>query len=174
MAQKTGPTSYRRSKQRDRLLELLQSTETHPTADWLYDRLKREFPRLSLGTVYRNLSILLEQGLIHKIHFGSTHDRFEARVMPHYHLICEDCHKIFEFEDSEVEAMEFQLENGTLTDSADVHFRFALGKAYEDRQDYDKASHSAKLSPRSMVTISTRVNCGSFRRGSSCSTDSGI
>ena len=49
--------------------------------------------------------------------------------------------KIFEFEDSEVEAMEFQLENGTLTDSADVHFRFALGKAYEDRKDYDKAWH---------------------------------
>ncbi len=89
---------FRKSKQRNRILELLSSTGTHPTADWIYDKLKKEFPRLSLGTVYRNLSTLVEQGLVKKIHFGSTFDRFEANTQPHYHLICESCGKILDFE----------------------------------------------------------------------------
>lgn len=89
---------FRQSKQRNRILEILRSTESHPTADWLYNQLKSEFPKLSLGTVYRNLSTLEEQGLIKKIHFGSTFDRFEANTNPHYHLICEKCEKIMDFE----------------------------------------------------------------------------
>ena len=86
--------TYRPSKQRKRILELLRSTDTHPTASWIYDRLKKEFPALSLGTVYRNLRILQEQGEITHLDFGSTFDRFDGRVEPHYHFICERCGKI--------------------------------------------------------------------------------
>lgn len=89
-AQKNG-TERKRSRQRNRILELLQGTDAHPTADWLYNRLKEEFPNLSMGTVYRNLNILVEQELIDRIDFGSTFDRFEANVGPHYHFICEQC-----------------------------------------------------------------------------------
>lgn len=85
---------YKRSKQRDRILELLISTGTHPTASWIYDRLKKEFPDLSLGTVYRNLNILIEQDLIRKIDFGSTFDRYDANTSQHYHFICERCGSI--------------------------------------------------------------------------------
>ena len=67
---------FRQSKQRSRILELLRST----------------------GTVYRNLSTLIDQGLVKKIHFGSTFDRFEANTKPHYHLICESCGNIFDFD----------------------------------------------------------------------------
>jgi Fur family peroxide stress response transcriptional regulator len=87
----------RQSKQRNSILELLRSTDSHPTADWLYHKLKKIFPLLSLGTVYRNLSMLIDQGYVKKIHFGSTYDRFEANVNPHYHLICESCGKIQDF-----------------------------------------------------------------------------
>ena len=87
----------RQSKHRNRILEILHSTDTHPTADWVYEQLKKEFPQLSLGTVYRNLTILIEMGLVKKIHFGSTYDRFEANTKPHYHLICESCGKILDF-----------------------------------------------------------------------------
>jgi Fur family peroxide stress response transcriptional regulator len=87
----------RRSKQRDKILELLRSTESHPTADWIYNQLKAEFPKLSLGTVYRNLSILENQCFVKKIHFGSTFDRYEANIKPHYHLICEECGNILDF-----------------------------------------------------------------------------
>ena len=89
---------YKKSRQRERLLELLQSTGIHPAADWLYDKLKPEFPHLSMGTVYRNLSILEKQGLVKKIDFGSTYDRFEAKVTPHYHFICESCGAIKDLE----------------------------------------------------------------------------
>jgi len=82
---------YKKSRQRERILEILQSTGTHPTADWVYEKLKPEFPRLSMGTVYRNLAILIEQKLIKKIDFGSTYDRFDAHTDPHYHFICEQC-----------------------------------------------------------------------------------
>ncbi len=88
----------RSSKQRDRILELLHATDEHPTAAWIYDRLKAEFPRLSLGNVYRNLHILVEQGLIEKIEGGSTFDRYEAVGTPHCHLVCEGCGAIVDLE----------------------------------------------------------------------------
>lgn len=89
--------TYRQSRQRERILQLLKQTDTHPTADWLYEQLKKEFSKLSLGTVYRNLSILTDQGLVQKIHSGSTFNRFEANQALHYHLICEKCGKIEDF-----------------------------------------------------------------------------
>jgi Fur family peroxide stress response transcriptional regulator len=84
----------RKSKQREKILEILQSTGIHPTATWIYDQLRDEFPSLSLGNVYRNLNILVEQGLIKKIDFGSTFDRFDANIARHYHFICERCGSI--------------------------------------------------------------------------------
>ncbi len=90
--------SIRHSKQRDRILEILKDTKTHPTATWIYNELKDEFAGLSLGTVYRNLNILIEQGLVKKIDFGSTFDRFEARIKPHYHFICENCNAIIDLD----------------------------------------------------------------------------
>jgi Fur family peroxide stress response transcriptional regulator len=90
--------TYKRSRQRERILELLQSTGTHPTASWIYDTLKEEFPDLSMGTVYRNLNILVEQGLVRKIDFGSTFDRYDANTAPHYHFICERCGSITDLE----------------------------------------------------------------------------
>jgi Fur family transcriptional regulator, peroxide stress response regulator len=51
-----------------------------------------------MGTVYRNLNILIEQGLIKKIDFGSTFDRFDANIGPHYHFVCERCGSIIDLE----------------------------------------------------------------------------
>ena len=89
---------YKRSRQRERILELLRSTGRHPTAEWVYRELKEEFPGLSLGTVYRNLSVLIDQGLINKIDFGSTFDRFDANTGQHYHFVCEQCGAIADLE----------------------------------------------------------------------------
>lgn len=89
---------FRQSRQRERILQVLRQTDAHPSVDWLYERLKKEFPKLSLGTVYRNLSVLIDQGLVRKIHFGSTFDRFEANPARHYHLICDRCGRIEDIE----------------------------------------------------------------------------
>ncbi len=85
---------FRRSLQREKIYNLLRSTTTHPTADWIYGKLKSEFPKLSQGTVYRNLSILLNQKKIKKIRNGSTFDRYEANMSLHYHMICKNCGSI--------------------------------------------------------------------------------
>jgi Fur family peroxide stress response transcriptional regulator len=85
---------YRNSRQRSALIELLKSTKSHPTASWIYDELKKEFPDLSQGTVYRNLSVLAEQGLVQVLRSGSTFDRFDADVSAHYHVICTVCGKV--------------------------------------------------------------------------------
>ncbi len=89
--------NLRNSKQRDRILKILKDTKTHPTADWIYSKLKPEFTKLSQGTVYRNLGILLKIGKIKKITSGSTFDRYEANLEPHYHLVCERCNSITDF-----------------------------------------------------------------------------
>ena len=60
--------------------------------------MKDDFPNLSMGTVYRNLHILIEQGLVKRIDFGSTFDRFDANIDPHYHFVCERCGSIIDLE----------------------------------------------------------------------------
>ena len=85
---------YRKSRQREEILNILQGSNTHPTANWIYDQLKKDNPKLSLGTVYRNLSVLVEQELVDRIDFGSTFDRYEARKASHYHFVCERCGEV--------------------------------------------------------------------------------
>jgi Fur family peroxide stress response transcriptional regulator len=99
----------RKSKQRDRILELLKSDHIHVTANWVYDQLRREFPTLSLGNVYRNLNILVEQGLANRLGFGSTFDVYEARREGHFHFICDTCGAI---EDIEVPLEQHHLIDG--------------------------------------------------------------
>jgi len=89
---------YKKSQQREKILELLKSTDQHPTADWVYEHLKKEFPKLSLGNVYRNLNILVEQGRIRELNFGSTFDRYDAHIEEHYHFICKKCGAIYDLE----------------------------------------------------------------------------
>ena len=89
--------NHRQTRQRQRILDVLRETEAHPTADWIYERLKSEMPALSLGTVYRNLKFLVKQGHVRKLPFGSTFDRFDGRLSPHYHLVCERCGRITDF-----------------------------------------------------------------------------
>ncbi len=81
----------RTSRQRALILEVLRQTTCHPTAKWIYDRARRRLPGLSLGTVYRNLALLVRQGLVTRLDFGSNFDRFDARTAPHHHFVCEKC-----------------------------------------------------------------------------------
>ncbi|MFP4180050.1 MAG: transcriptional repressor [Spirochaetaceae bacterium] len=89
-------TATRRSKQRERILEYLESTTSHPTAQNIYEALLPEFNSLSPGTVYRNLGILEEKGLVRKIQYGSTFDRYDAVTETHYHFICRLCGRVYD------------------------------------------------------------------------------
>ncbi len=82
------------SRQREAVKEFLASRIDHPTADTVYTNLREKFPNISLGTVYRNLSLLADMGEIIKITTGDGADRFDGRITPHNHFICRKCHKV--------------------------------------------------------------------------------
>ena len=79
------------SRQREAILNLLKSRTDHPTADVLYDDLRKEIPNISLGTVYRNLAMLTKNGDIIKISMPDGSDRFDGNPKPHYHFTCIKC-----------------------------------------------------------------------------------
>lgn len=80
------------SKQREAIRDFLAHSEEHPTADMVYMNLRESFPNISLGTVYRNLSLLSETGQILKLNMRDGADRFDGRITPHDHFVCEKCH----------------------------------------------------------------------------------
>lgn len=86
------------SKQREALVSLLQHTKSHPSADALYTQLRKEFPKISLATVYRNLNSLLEQNEIIKIDIGNGTEHYDACTEPHYHFVCEQCSAIIDLD----------------------------------------------------------------------------
>ena len=83
--------TLKHSKQRDAIYSLLASVKSHPTAEWLYTELKKEYPNLSLATVYRNLNLLCDTGDIIKLDIGDGSEHFDATVQSHCHFICKNC-----------------------------------------------------------------------------------
>lgn len=88
--------SFRYSRQREKILEVLRDGKNHPSADVVYEKMKILFPSISLGTVYRNLSVLNEQGLVNRITHPGGPDRFDADINKHSHFYCEICGKIYD------------------------------------------------------------------------------
>lgn len=87
----------RESRQRDVVLAVVRSTMDHPTAEWVYRQARRNLPRISLGTVYRNLKKLAAEGLIREIHTGGTGGhvaRFDGNTGRHYHIRCLGCGRV--------------------------------------------------------------------------------
>ncbi len=87
----------RKSRQRERIYTLIAASNTHPTAQAIYDTLRRDMPTLSLGNVYRNLKILIEEEQITKRDFGDNIEHFDAITGIHYHFICEQCGNVDDF-----------------------------------------------------------------------------
>jgi Fur family transcriptional regulator, peroxide stress response regulator len=106
-------TPYRASRQRNALYEFLCSTKAHPTAQEIYEVMRPDFPNLSFGTVYRNLGILEDQGLVRRLGRGSTFDRFDAAVQAHYHFVCDRCLRIYDLPLPVDSALEAKVEELT-------------------------------------------------------------
>lgn len=81
-------------KKRDAILTCLRSTTEHPGADWIFEHVREEIPGISLGTVYRNLSLFKEQGLIASVGTVKGVERFDGNTDPHVHFICSGCGRI--------------------------------------------------------------------------------
>ena len=87
-------TKLRMTKQRQIILEKLRAVTSHPTADDMYEMVRLRLPHISLGTVYRNLEILSEEGIVKKLDVGGTKKRFDGNTSTHYHLRCLQCGKV--------------------------------------------------------------------------------
>ena len=87
-------SNLRMTRQRMVILEELRKVNNHPSADEIYELVRKRLPRISLGTIYRNLEILSGSGEILKLESGSSLKRFDGRADCHYHIRCERCDRL--------------------------------------------------------------------------------
>ena len=76
------------SRQREMIKDFLCTRKDHPTADVVYTNVRQQYPNISLGTVYRNLTLLSDMGEIQRLHLGDGVDHFDADTSPHNHFVC--------------------------------------------------------------------------------------
>lgn len=79
------------SKQRAAIMRVMATNDEHPTAVRIYELVKELVPNISLGTVYRNLNVLVDEGLLHRIVCEDGGDRFDYSLLPHAHFVCRNC-----------------------------------------------------------------------------------
>ena len=106
-------TNLRMTRQRRVILEELQKLRAHPSADEVYEIVRKKIPRISLGTVYRNLEILSELGKIQKLELGGTLKRFDWDIKKHYHIRCINCDRVDNAPMSFMKNMENSLSRAT-------------------------------------------------------------
>ncbi len=88
--------SQKHFRKRDAILDYLQSTTAHPSAEMVFAGLKPQIPDLSLGTVYRNLSLFRKQGLADCVATVGGVERFDGNTDPHIHFICSECDAVID------------------------------------------------------------------------------
>ncbi|MDQ0300849.1 Fur family peroxide stress response transcriptional regulator [Salibacterium salarium] len=90
-------TKVRMTPQRHAILEYLYDSMSHPTADDIYKALESKFPNMSVATVYNNLRVFKNVGIVRELTYGDSSSRFDCVTTDHYHVICSDCGKIVDF-----------------------------------------------------------------------------
>lgn len=103
----------RYSRQREVILEVLRGTTTHPTAEGVYESAKKHLPRLSLGTVYRNLRFLAERGEVLELDLNTESSRYDGNVQNHGHFVCQRCSRVLDVDLPAPEELNHQMERST-------------------------------------------------------------
>jgi len=91
-------TAHKHSKKRDAILQAIRSTDCHPSAEWIYNKVKPIHPDISLGTVYRNLALFEQTGEVIAVATVDGQKRYDATADPHTHFICECCNSVIDVE----------------------------------------------------------------------------
>lgn len=99
-------SGVRITPQRHAILEYLITSHSHPTADEIYKALEADFPNMSVATVYNNLRVFQNAGLVKELTYGDASSRFDFVTHDHYHIICDDCGKIVDFHHPGLEEVE--------------------------------------------------------------------
>ncbi|WP_284141587.1 MULTISPECIES: peroxide-responsive transcriptional repressor PerR [unclassified Virgibacillus] len=126
-------SGVRITPQRHAVLDYLLNAMTHPTADEIYKALEGKFPNMSVATVYNNLRVLREVGLVRELTYGDASSRFDCNTSEHYHIICNECGKIVDFHYPSLDEVESLAEQVTGFEVS--HHRLELyGKCKECQQ----------------------------------------
>lgn len=101
------------SRQRELILNTVCSFPVHPTADSVYEAVRQQEPKISLGTVYRNLNQLAECGMLVKLPMPAGGDRFDGRLDDHLHIICSGCGAVCDVELNDLSSVDKEVEQQT-------------------------------------------------------------
>jgi len=115
------------SRQREMIKEFLMTRKDHPTADVVYMNVRQTYPNISLGTVYRNLTLLSELGEIQRLRVGDGIDHFDADTSPHYHFICNNCGAVIDLEMESIDSI-MDIANKKFDGCIQGHFTYFYGK----------------------------------------------
>lgn len=134
--------NLRLTKQRRVILDILKSTDTHPTADWVYTKARRQIKNVSLGTIYRNLNLLTKESLIKKFDFGFGLSRFDGCMEPHSHLICDACGSILDLppEKNQIDMTDLENKTGYAISTYEIEFHGICPKCKLESIQTDKAT----------------------------------
>ena len=134
------------SRQRNIIRENLASRRDHPTADMVYSDLRKISPRISLGTVYRNLNLLAELGEIRKIPSTNGADRFDGNTAPHNHFLYRTCGTILDLAPVQNEQLLSFARNGfegVIDDCSISFFGICPSCSASDPSDHSRLAHEA-------------------------------
>ncbi len=92
---------------------MLRSTSSHPSAEWIYEQVRKEMPGIGLATVYRNLRLMKEEGEVSELHKADSAARFDGNTDVHYHFLCDRCGRIMDLDESVDETLESRVERKT-------------------------------------------------------------
>ncbi len=115
----------RLTRQRKAVMDVLQEARNHPDAAWIYQEVRKVVPNISLGTVYRTLEVLVDEGRIMQLARPGEATRYDANPAPHQHFICERCGAIIDLDVSAAEVLEKarRAYPEMVFQSADIEFR---------------------------------------------------
>lgn len=110
------------SRQREIILKTLNENRIHPTAETVYEIIKKNLPNISLATVYRNLNLLSEKGIIKRLEGVDGIFRFDACIDEHHHFVCTKCGNIYDIEGSSFPDIKESISNKTeyTVDTCDI------------------------------------------------------
>ncbi|MFU8795864.1 MAG: Fur family transcriptional regulator [Dehalococcoidia bacterium] len=104
---------HRKTRYREAIARVLRGTRSHPSAEWVYEEVKRELPDIGLATVYRNLRLMKEAGEIVELRAADSSAHFDADTRMHYHFLCDRCGRIMDLDEPVDANVESRVEQKT-------------------------------------------------------------
>lgn len=114
MVKQMRAAGHRMTPQRQAVLEILTTSDTHPTVDQIYERVRMDFPMTSRATVYKTISLAKEMGAVMELEFSKGSNRYDGkRPYPHTHVICMKCRQVMDADDLDITALKQEIIRNT-------------------------------------------------------------